>query len=108
MFWALRLAGRLVFGDRAVAVGNRVRAQLAERIGSVHRAARVRGAGLMIGIELANATEAQRVIAGALQRGYLVISGGVHGDTLTLTPPLTIDEQLLLGFGDAVCEILQE
>lgn len=94
--------------DRAVAVGNRVRAQLAERIGSVHRAARVRGAGLMIGIELANATEAQRVIAGALQRGYLVISGGVHGDTLTLTPPLTIDEQLLLGFGDAVCEILQE
>lgn len=66
----------------------------------------VRGAGLMIGIELADAAAVQRASAELLQRGYLVIGGGVAGDVLTLTPPLFIEREVLLDFASVLAEIV--
>jgi 4-aminobutyrate aminotransferase/(S)-3-amino-2-methylpropionate transaminase len=91
--------------ERAATVGSSVVEQLANML-EPH--ASVRGAGLMIGIELADGATAERVTRKSLERGYLVISGGVDGATLTLTPALTIDESLLLGFGEVVSAILAE
>lgn len=66
----------------------------------------VRGAGLMIGIELASGELGIRALRGLLSAGYLVLSGGPRGETLTLTPPLNIPEELLLGVGPVLRAIL--
>jgi 4-aminobutyrate aminotransferase/(S)-3-amino-2-methylpropionate transaminase len=58
----------------------------------------VRGAGLMIGVQLADAAKALSVARALLQRGYVVLTGGTRGDALTLSPPLTIAPELLSAF----------
>jgi 4-aminobutyrate aminotransferase len=58
----------------------------------------VRGKGLMLGVELVKdrATKepapeaATKAMEALLRRGVLVLAGGVHGNVLSLTPPLTI------------------
>lgn len=74
----------------------------------VGRAARVRGRGLMIGIELDSAARALAVSRALLARGYLVLTGGARGDTLTLSPALTIAESLLAAFASTLAEVLSE
>lgn len=66
----------------------------------------VRGAGLMVGIELASAEVAQRVTAQLLQRGFIALTGGIAGDTLTLTPPLTITDAELETFDAALLDCI--
>jgi 4-aminobutyrate aminotransferase / (S)-3-amino-2-methylpropionate transaminase / 5-aminovalerate transaminase len=67
----------------------------------------VRGRGLMVGVELeGGAARALDVTRSLLGRGYIVLTGGVRGDVLTLTPPLTIDEPLLGGFASTLGECL--
>jgi 4-aminobutyrate aminotransferase/(S)-3-amino-2-methylpropionate transaminase len=41
-----------------------------------------------------------------LSLGYIVLTGGVDGNVLTLTPPLTIDESLLARFDEALARVL--
>ena len=57
----------------------------------------VRGLGLMIGIEMDSPARALRVFRAMLERGYIVLTGGLRGEVLTLTPPLTIPKELLEG-----------
>lgn len=52
----------------------------------------------MVGVQLANGAEALAVARALLQRGYIVLTGGVRGDSLTLSPPLTIAPELLSAF----------
>ena len=56
----------------------------------------------MIGIELDSARTALAAGRELLRRGFLVVTGGVDGATLTLTPPLTIGAEELSRFGDAL------
>lgn len=53
------------------------------------------GAGMMIGVELSDGRLATAVARAMLREGYVVLGGGVRGETLTFTPALTIDEELL-------------
>ena len=89
--------------DRAREVGNAARHALKERLAG-H--AEVRGAGLMIGIQLKSAAVAQAAMAELLERGFLVITGGIAGDALTLTPALTIEPEAFDDFGRALLEVL--
>jgi 4-aminobutyrate aminotransferase/(S)-3-amino-2-methylpropionate transaminase len=41
-----------------------------------------------------------------LERGWIVLTGGVGGDVLTLTPPLDVDQALLDAFARALPEAL--
>jgi 4-aminobutyrate aminotransferase/(S)-3-amino-2-methylpropionate transaminase len=67
----------------------------------------VRGRGLMVGVALpGGAGEALAVSRRLLARGWIVLTGGVAGDVLTLTPPLDIDEALLDAFAGALAEAL--
>ncbi len=66
----------------------------------------VRGAGLMIGVELQSGELALRVTRGLLARGYLVLTGGLRGEVLTLTPALTIGEERLHDAARALAEVL--
>ncbi len=67
----------------------------------------VRGSGLMVGIELeGGAGRALCVARALLAEGYIVLTGGSRGDVLTLTPPLTIGEPLLVSFAHALARAL--
>lgn len=104
---ALATIDELERGDwiaRGAALGDELRARLTVELQGVARD--VRGRGLMIGLELEDAAMASRVMAGLLERGYLAITGGIDGNTLTLTPALTIDRDRLLGMVGAVCAIV--
>lgn len=67
----------------------------------------VRGRGLMLGVELeGGAARALSVARRLLGRGWIVLTGGVAGDVLTLTPPLNVDEALLVAFAEALRDSL--
>src|SRR5919106_1032374 len=60
----------------------------------------VRGKGLMIGIEIVKpgsaepwAEAASRVLEGARQRGVLIGKGGLYGNGMRISPPLTVSAQ---------------
>ena len=68
----------------------------------------VRGRGMMVGIELeGGGGRALSVMRKLLAAGYIVLTGGRDGATITLTPPLTIAEPLLVAFSTALVEALQ-
>ncbi len=71
----------------------------------------IRGLGMMMGIELVRDRRsgepapdlAGSVVVEALKRGVLILSGGIHANVLSLSPPLTIDrEQLAFGIATLV------
>ncbi|MEO8878081.1 MAG: aminotransferase class III-fold pyridoxal phosphate-dependent enzyme, partial [Polyangiaceae bacterium] len=72
-----------------------------------HLGAEIRQRGMMIGIGLGSSARALAVMRALLDRGYLVLTGGSAGESLTLTPPLDIPEDLLIGFATALGEVLQ-
>ena len=52
----------------------------------------VRGRGLMVGVELeGGSARAHAMTRRLLERGWIVLTGGVRGDVLTFTPPLDIE-----------------
>lgn len=90
--------------EAARARGEQVRGTLRERLGEA--VVEVRGAGAMIGIEVEDAATAQRASARLLRAGVLVLTGGVGGETLTLTPPLTMRDEEWDHAVDALVEAL--
>ena len=68
----------------------------------------VRGLGLMTGVEVQDPRGAPasasvwRVIKGMLERRFIMLPEGEHGNVLSLTPPLTITAALL---DDAVANL---
>jgi 4-aminobutyrate aminotransferase/(S)-3-amino-2-methylpropionate transaminase len=84
--------------ERARTVGDRFLAELRAAAGD---RASVRGRGLMVGIELANAKAALLTARRLLEEGYIVLTGGSTGNALTLSPPLTIAPELLTAFAAA-------
>lgn len=63
-----------------------------------------RGRGLMLGIPCSSAAHALRTSRKLLERGWIVLTGGSDGATLTLTPPLDIEESLLVAFSKTLQE----
>jgi len=92
---------------RAREVGERFQSALREALEGAADFVEVRGEGLMIGVELANGEAALRAARGMLSRGYLVLSGGMRGEVLTLTPALNIAEEQLLAAAKALGETLR-
>lgn len=80
---------------RSVEVGDAARAALRAALDGVAGVVEVRGAGLMIGVELDTGERALRAMRGMLARGYLVLTGGLRSEVLTLTPALTIRQERL-------------
>lgn len=91
---------------RAQEVGDRVQGAIRAELASVAGVLDVRGAGLMIGIELASGDLALQAARGLLSRGYLVLTGGQRSEVLTLTPALNIGEERLLDAARALREVL--
>jgi 4-aminobutyrate aminotransferase/(S)-3-amino-2-methylpropionate transaminase len=92
--------------ERASAIGARFREALRASLDGCEEVSEVRGEGLLVGVELTSPERAQRLVGALRKDGFLVITGGVAGDTLTLTPALTIDEEKLQGFVQSLTTIL--
>lgn len=106
---ALAVLGELERGDWPMRAGERGQKWLDDLRATLpaERVRRLDGAGMMVGIELeGGAQRALGVQRALLSRGYLVLTGGVRGDALTLTPPLGIPDEALRGFADALCDAL--
>lgn len=69
---------------------------------------RIDGRGLMIGVEVeGGARRALAVSRRVLTCGWIVLTGGVDGATLTLTPALTISQDLLEAFVATLAKALR-
>jgi 4-aminobutyrate aminotransferase/(S)-3-amino-2-methylpropionate transaminase len=100
-------SGKLI--GRARDVGERWKQQLTEIATAVNGQFQVRGAGMMLAIELGGAAGAAvRLQQALLERGYLVSTGGGQRDALVLTPPLNIDQTLLEEFCSVLGGVLKQ
>ena len=88
--------------ERSADLGARMLERLRTMTADHPRVGEVRGLGMMIGIELVRDRESRepgpelsgRVVVEGLQRGLLVLGGGLYGNVLSLSPPFVItDEQ---------------
>ncbi len=74
---------------------------------------RIRGLGLMAGLELRHrngapaGAEAMAVIKRLLHRGFILLPEGEHGNVISLAPPLTLTERHLRAVAAALQEELQ-
>ncbi|HVR45723.1 MAG TPA: aspartate aminotransferase family protein [Candidatus Binatia bacterium] len=66
----------------------------------------VRGRGLLWGVQLAAAASATAVVARSLARGVILLQSGTDGDTISISPPLVIDEEQLMHAIDVLEEAI--
>jgi 4-aminobutyrate aminotransferase-like enzyme len=101
---------------RAATLGERWIGELRETLSRHETVGDVRGRGLMIGIDLVTAAEtrdphpelAGRVVTGALRRGWILLAGGPAGNVISLSPPLSLGEELARGATRMLDEVLSE
>jgi 4-aminobutyrate aminotransferase-like enzyme len=88
--------------ERAAELGERARATLVRALGAAPGVVEVRGIGLMLGIECDAPERATSACAEALRRGVIALPAGDDGRVVALTPPLSIEAELL----DAALEVV--
>ncbi len=92
--------------ERSARIGEAFRTCLRTSLEASDRVRAISGAGLMVGVALDSGATAAAARKALLQRGYIVVTGGTDGSVLTLTPSLTIYEELLETFVDTLSEVL--
>ena len=91
--------------QQAETLGSKFQAALHDLAGQSSKIKEVRGAGLMIGIELA-VPEAVTVKTMLMEKGYLV--GSIADNILRLLPPLIIEENVIAPFTQTLRECLDQ
>lgn len=104
---------RLKLIERSAKLGVRLIAKLSQVQSPKSKVTcHARGLGLMAGLELRNSdgspatTESLRVIKAMLQRGFVLLPEGEHGNIISFTPPLTITEPQLTRMAHVLQKIL--
>jgi 4-aminobutyrate aminotransferase/(S)-3-amino-2-methylpropionate transaminase len=99
----LEVLGREKLPKRSADLGARYLDALKRACGGEPRVREVRGLGLMVGIELTDGSGgASQLMRRLLGQGYIVSTGGGQREVLVLTPPLNIDEGVLLASVDVI------
>jgi 4-aminobutyrate aminotransferase/(S)-3-amino-2-methylpropionate transaminase len=93
--------------QRSDGLGARWLALLGKRIGSHSRVRALRGRGLLVAVELDDATFAREAAGRLLRAGWIALGEGPENRTLALTPALVIAEELLDAAADRIAECLQ-
>jgi 4-aminobutyrate aminotransferase/(S)-3-amino-2-methylpropionate transaminase len=81
--------------ERAAETGARALRRLRSRLAGVAGCVEARGLGLLLAVECDSPERAAGVCAEALRRGVIVLPSGDDGRVLSLTPPLSIEPELL-------------
>lgn len=90
--------------DRANAIGSKIKAALekASRRNDIAPIAYIRGPGSMVAFDIVSRTDGgpdaattKKVIQAAIADGLILLSCGIHGNTIRLLNPLTISDALL-------------
>jgi 4-aminobutyrate aminotransferase-like enzyme/Ser/Thr protein kinase RdoA (MazF antagonist) len=76
--------------ERAERVGHYLRAAIRQMPGPV---VSVRGAGLFVGVEVADKATAQAIVEGMRERGVLVGTTGPSGNVVKIRPPMVFEER---------------
>lgn len=92
---------------RAAELGGRALAQLRGRLAGLAGVREVRGRGLLIGVECDGGERALRACGEALRRGVIAVPSGDAGEVISLTPPLSIEEDALRAALDVVAGALR-
>jgi 4-aminobutyrate aminotransferase/(S)-3-amino-2-methylpropionate transaminase len=79
---------------RARELGARALQHLESQLRDRSEIVEVRGRGLMIGIEYQQPQHALHIVRHLLERGVITLPSGDYGEVLSLTPPLSIDEDV--------------
>ncbi|MCP4006209.1 MAG: aspartate aminotransferase family protein [bacterium] len=103
----LRVMEREDLPARAARVGESTLKRMRERLACCAGVRDVRGRGLMLGIELDSSEEAERVVGTMLSEGWILLPEGPEANVLSLTPALTISEELLAAATDRIAELLR-
>lgn len=91
--------------ERAHRLGARYAAELRLALNDLSQVREVRGCGFMLGIDLGKRPGvASQLMRGLLQAGYISSTGGGQREVLVLTPPLNIDEGVLLASVPVIAE----
>ena len=96
---ALDVLERDALAARAERVGQVLLDALRARLGG--RVRDVRGAGLLLGVELDAPARALALGRKVLERGYITVPAAADARVVSLTPPLVLDETIALGFVSA-------
>lgn len=89
-------------------VGSNALDFLAKHTADIDTIVEVRGRGLMIGIEVAPELSAPVVCDRALAHGVIALPSGSHGEVVSVTPPLCIDEATLEHALGLVLDVVRE
>ena len=92
---------------RAAEVGARALAHLRAKLAPAladGRVRDVRGRGLLLGVECNGGPRALTTCTEALRRGVIAIPSGDGGEVISVTPPLAIEENVLLAALDVLAE----
>jgi 4-aminobutyrate aminotransferase / (S)-3-amino-2-methylpropionate transaminase / 5-aminovalerate transaminase len=95
--------------ERAASLGATYLDALKQAFSRTPRVRQVRGMGLMLGIDLGDAAGgASQLMRRLLGKGYIVSTGGGQREVLVLTPPLNIDEGVLLDSVNVIAAQIDE
>jgi 4-aminobutyrate aminotransferase-like enzyme len=103
---------RLKLPERSAELGEYLLQLLAAELPHLKLDVEVRGCGLMAGVELRKrngqpaTAEALGAVKTLLQRGYIFLPEGEHGNVISFTPPLTITKAQLKASVRALAEVL--
>lgn len=94
--------------ERSLTLGRDFVAELTRVLGDLPFVKAVRGAGLMVGVELESGARGLAAMKGLLSRGFVATSGGVAGEVVIFTPPLTVAPAQLAASAVALAAVLGE
>jgi 4-aminobutyrate aminotransferase / (S)-3-amino-2-methylpropionate transaminase / 5-aminovalerate transaminase len=105
----LEVLGKEKLPERAASVGDRYAAELRRALAGSSLVRDVRSRGLMVAVDLGERPgAASQVMKGMLCAGYITSTGGGRREVLVLTPPLNIDEGVLLASVPVLAEQLSK
>ena len=102
--------------ERSASEGRYLLETLRNELADHPQVGEIRGRGMMVGIDLVHdrpshepdAALAGRVVTGALRRGFLLLSGGLHGNVISLSPPFVISRPQLDAAIAMVVDLLRD
>lgn len=88
--------------------GERLFDRLSDALGDVPLVRAMRGAGMLVGIELGDGARTLRVVRRLLERGWITLPAGAGAEVLELSPPLGLGDALLDAFVAALATVLED